>query len=62
MAKEKVCKKCKLLIEGDECPLCKGNSFATSWQGQINILDANKSEIAKKMDITVKGKYALKFR
>ena len=62
MAKAKVCKKCKLFVEGSECPICKGNQFSTVWQGQINILDPIRSEIAKKLEITHKGKYALKVR
>ncbi|MBD3202701.1 DNA-directed RNA polymerase subunit E'' [Candidatus Woesearchaeota archaeon] len=62
MAKDKVCKKCKLIVKGRECPLCKGKSFSTNWQGQINVLDPKKSEIAKKLDIKAKGRYALKVR
>jgi len=58
--KKKVCKKCKVFVEGDECPFCKGNQFVTNWKGRIHILDANKSEIAKKIDIKVKGEYAIK--
>jgi len=42
------------------CPICKKNSFTNTFQGQINVLDANKSFIAKKMDISVKGDYAMK--
>lgn len=61
MAK-KVCKNCKLFVEGSTCPLCKGNQFSTSWQGRINIIDANKSEIAKKIGATSKGDYVLKVR
>lgn len=62
MAKDKVCKKCKIIVEGSSCPLCKGNLFSTVWQGQINVLDANKSSIAHKMGITSKGRYAIKVR
>jgi len=62
MVKKKACKKCKLLVSGNECPLCKISSFANSWQGRLNILDANKSEIAKKLGIKVKGEYAIKVR
>lgn len=58
--KKKVCKKCKIFVEGEECPLCKGNQFVTNWKGRIHILDANKSEIAKKIEIKVKGEYAIK--
>jgi len=60
--KRKVCKKCKLFVEGSECPVCKGNQFSTNWQGRINILDANKSIIANKVDIKVKGEYVIKVR
>lgn len=60
--KKKVCKKCKLFVEGSECPVCKGNQFSTTWQGRLNILDANKSVIAKKIDVNIKGEYAIKVR
>ncbi len=58
----KVCKNCKLFYKGDNCPICKGNQTAVSWQGRINIIDANKSMIAKKIGITEKGEYAIKVR
>ena len=61
MAK-KVCKKCKIFVKGDNCPICKGNQFTTIWQGRINILDANKSMIAEKVEIKEKGEYAIKVR
>ena len=58
--KKKICKICRRVVEGDMCPICKKNSFTNTFQGQINVLDANKSFIAKKMDISVKGDYAMK--
>lgn len=60
--KKKVCKSCKLFVEGDECPICKGKQFSNNWQGRIFILDPEKSEIGKKIGITVKGEYAIKVR
>ena len=60
--KKKVCKKCKIFVEGTECPVCKGNQFSNNWQGRVNVTDFKKSEIAKKMDITVNGEYAIKYR
>ena len=60
--KKKVCKKCKLFVESNECPVCKGNQFSTSWQGRLAILDVNKSVIANKIGITSKGEYAIKVR
>ena len=62
MAKKKCCKKCKIFVEGTECPLCKDNKFSTNWQGRIFIADPKKSAIAEKIEITVKGEYAIKCR
>jgi len=59
---KKVCRKCKIFVSGSECPICKGNQFSESWNGKINVTDAEKSEIAKKIEITVKGEYAIKVR
>lgn len=58
----KVCKKCKIFVKGGECPLCHGNQFSESWQGRINIIDANKSDIAKKINAKAKGEYVIKVR
>ncbi len=62
MSKKKACKSCKAFYTGEICPICKSNQTASVWQGRINILDANKSEIAQKMNINVKGEYAIKVR
>ena len=59
---KKVCKKCKLIFEGSQCPLCKSDQFGQSWKGRIFMVDANKSEIAKKIGITAKGEYAIKVK
>ena len=60
--KKKVCKKCKVFVDGDSCPLCKGNQFSINWQGRLYILDQSKSLIAEKTAITAKGEYAIKVR
>ena len=62
VAKKKVCKRCRLFVDGSECPLCKTNQFSTLWQGRLNVLDANKSSIANKVEITANGEYAIKVR
>ena len=58
--KKKICKKCKLFVEGNECPICKGNQFVTNWKGRIAVIDADKSQIAKRIGIKAKGEYAIK--
>lgn len=62
MVKKKVCKKCKVFVDGNECPICHGNQFTTNWQGRINILDPENSAISKKIGIREKGEYAIKAR
>lgn len=58
----KVCKKCKIFVKGNECPICKGSKFSDNWKGRIFILDADRSEIAKKIGVKTKGEYAIKVR
>ena len=60
--KKKACKKCKMFIEGEECPVCRTSQFSTNWQGRMYILDSNKSIIAQKIGIASKGEYAIKVR
>lgn len=62
MAKKKACKFCKILTDENECPLCKAAQFSTTWLGKLAIVDAEKSDIAKKIGINVKGEYAIKVR
>ena len=59
---KKVCKKCKIFVEGNVCPICKGTVFTTNWKGRLSIIDPDKSIIAKNLDIKIKGEYAIKVR
>jgi len=60
--KKKVCKKCKIFVDGEICPICKKNSFSTNWQGRIYFIDAQRSTIAKKTGVDLKGEYAIKVK
>jgi len=60
--KRKVCRKCRIFVKGEQCPVCKGSNFSESWNGRINILNAEKSEIAKKINLNSNGEYAIKVR
>ena len=62
MVKKKACKTCKIFVKGSECPICKSTDLTTSWKGRIIILDPEKSEIAKKLNIREKGNFAIKTR
>ncbi len=59
---KKACKKCRLFVDGGECPLCKSSNFADSWKGRLIVTDAERSEIGKELGIKVKGEYAIKVR
>ncbi|MGC8662587.1 MAG: transcription elongation factor subunit Spt4 [Candidatus Micrarchaeia archaeon] len=57
---EKACKKCRLIIsQGEVCPLCGSTELTARWSGYVVILNAEKSDIAKKLNINVNGRYAL---
>ncbi len=60
--RKKVCKECKLFVDGKICPICKGQQFTTTWRGRMHFLNANKSKIAEKVGIKVKGEYAIRVR
>ncbi|MFH1275715.1 MAG: transcription elongation factor subunit Spt4 [Candidatus Woesearchaeota archaeon] len=62
MAKKKACKKCKIFVEGPQCPVCKSDVFSNSWQGRLFVQDVQNSMIAEKILIKVKGEYAIKVR
>lgn len=60
MAKEKACKTCKLIYEGESCPNCGKKEVSENFKGKIVIVDPEKSELAKHLKITKKGLYAIK--
>ena len=59
---KKACKKCRLLLDGGNCPICNNSDFATNWNGRVSVISVEKSEIAKKLEITKDGDYAIKTR
>ena len=60
--KKKYCRICKILVKGDNCPVCNKTEFTENFQGRLFVTDANKSEIAKKLEIKHSGEYAIKVR
>ena len=60
MAKEKACKHCKLVYEGDSCPNCERKDTVDTFKGKIVIVNPEKSDLAKEMKINKKGLYAIK--
>ena len=59
--KEKACKECSKVTMMDICATCKAPTSA-EWIGYVSILDPETSEIAKRLNINIKGKYALRVK
>jgi DNA-directed RNA polymerase subunit E" len=62
MPKQKACKICNVIYEGDKCPKCGSKESTEGFKGRIVVFDSEKSEIAKKLDIKEKGNFAIKTR
>jgi len=62
MAKDKACKICKKIYEGSACPDCGAKEFTEAFKGRIQVVNHEKSEIAKKLDIKKEGNFAIKTR
>ena len=59
--KVNACKECLRLTELDVCESCKSKT-TPNWIGFVAIADPETSDVAQKMGIKLKGKYALKVR
>jgi len=62
MAKKKAGRITHILTDKDISPLDPKEALTQSWFGRIIVSDPTKSVIAKKMDITKVGEYAIKVR
>jgi DNA-directed RNA polymerase subunit E" len=59
--KEKACKECGRVTTMEVCTTCKV-ATSTDWIGYVSIVDPETSQIAKRLDINTKGKYALRVK
>lgn len=57
-----VCRECHRVVEGGTCVICGTANLSDDWAGYLVIIDPEHSDIAKKMNITLPGRYALKVR
>lgn len=65
MAEDRLtCRECHRVVEPDEeiCPVCGSSSLTEDWAGYVIISHPEESEIAKEMEVTEPGAYALKVR
>ena len=60
MAKEKACLSCRIIFEGDKCPICNETVTTDSFKGRVYVFDNENSEIAENMKIKHNGEFAIK--
>lgn len=53
------CRNCKTLTTEKECPRCKSKDLTKNWKGFIYVVNPEKSEIAKLLNLNSRGKYAM---
>ncbi|MFA5614226.1 MAG: transcription elongation factor subunit Spt4 [Methanoculleus sp.] len=58
----RVCRECHRVVDGGSCVICGTTNLSEDWAGYVVIIDPERSDIAKKMNITMAGRYALKVR
>jgi DNA-directed RNA polymerase subunit E" len=59
----KACTQCRLIVnEAAECPNCHSTTLTEKFMGQLIVVDPEKSEIGKKLEIKVPGRYAIKLQ
>jgi DNA-directed RNA polymerase subunit E" len=57
-----VCRQCHRVVDGESCVVCGSTNLSVDWAGYLVIIDPAHSDIAKKMNIDLPGRYALKVR
>ena len=62
MPKEKACRLCKTIFEGEKCPNCGSKESTESFKGWLAVLNPAASEIANKLNIKEKGNFAIKVK
>ena len=60
MVKQKACLTCKVIFEGERCPICNETTFTDSFKGRMHIFNPEKSKIAKNLKILHKGEFTIK--
>jgi DNA-directed RNA polymerase subunit E" len=60
MGKERACRICRTIYEGDKCPNCNNQEYSEDFKGKVIILNPESSEVAKNIKATKKGTYAIK--
>lgn len=59
---DKACRECHRIVSGSSCAVCGSTTLSSDWSGYVVIVDPSRSSIAKKLNVNLRGKYALKVR
>ena len=51
-----------MILDEKTCPRCPEAEVSREWQGYVEVLNPEKSDIAKEMGIQTPGRYALRVR
>lgn len=62
MKKQKACKACNAIYEGNKCPECGSQEYSEDWKGKVMIFNSENSEIAKALKIAKAKMFAIKSR
>ncbi len=57
----KACTKCHRIMEKDRCAICNIPT-SRNWSGFLIVVEPDESGIAKELNITIPGEYALRVR
>ena len=60
MRRERACRECKAVTTGDKCNVCGSSNLTSQFSGLVIVFDPERSEIAKTLQISKPGKYAIK--
>ncbi|UCH38046.1 MAG: DNA-directed RNA polymerase, subunit E'' [Candidatus Bathyarchaeota archaeon] len=59
---EQACRTCHLLTTGKICPNCKKANLSRDWVGELVVVDPENSALAKRLNISKPGRFALRVR
>ncbi|MDD1657469.1 MAG: DNA-directed RNA polymerase, subunit E'' [Methanomicrobiales archaeon] len=57
-----VCRECHRVVEGEACTVCGSTTLTNDWAGYLVVIDPEHSEMARRLNIKLAGRYALKVR
>jgi len=58
----KACRSCRSLVSKDAevCPVCGSKDFSDEWSGVAIVIDPEKSEVAKLLELNRRGRFAVR--